>query len=118
MMDFIERLRAKPEHIRNRIALGTASAITGVITLGWFGALIAGNAFDFSSPNTSEVVNLGGSETASLPDAVANAKTGFSALFSGSEESNTSLDSGLTIIDVSPKEEPAPSDDSRTIIPF
>lgn len=118
MMDFIERLRAKPEHVRNRIALGTASAITGVITLGWFGALIAGNAFDLSSPATTEVVNLGGSETEGLPDAVANAKTGFSALFSDSAESEPSIDPNLTIIDVTPKEEPAPSDDSRTIIPF
>ncbi|MBP6869008.1 MAG: hypothetical protein KBC16_02765 [Candidatus Pacebacteria bacterium] len=118
MMDFIERLRAKPEHVRNRIALGTASVITGVITLGWFGALIAGNAFDLSSPNTTEVVNLGGGDGSTLPDAVANAKTGFSALFSGSEESGTSLDSGLTIIDVTPEEEPAPSVESRTIIPF
>jgi hypothetical protein len=118
MMDFIERLRAKPEHIRSRIALGTASAITGVVTLGWFGALIAGNAFDLSSPATTEVVNLGGSETSSLPDAVANAKTGFSALFSDSAESPTSFDPDLTIIDVTPEEESAPSNDSRTIIPF
>ena len=44
MRDFIERLKAKPEHVRRRIAIGTSAGITGVVATGWFFTLLfAGN---------------------------------------------------------------------------
>ena len=42
MQDFIERLRAKPEHVRKQIAMGTAAGLTGIVALGWLGGLVAG----------------------------------------------------------------------------
>lgn len=120
MLDFIERLRAKPEHIRARIALGTASAVTGMVTLGWFGALLAGNAFDLSTPTGASLVELNGGQETSLPNALANAKSGFSAVLEASETGESPLvDDGVIIVDVSPKEVlPAEKPDERTIIPF
>ena len=35
MMDFIERLRAKPEHVRRRFAIAAGSAAGGIVLMGW-----------------------------------------------------------------------------------
>jgi hypothetical protein len=49
MRDFIERLRAKPEHVRRRIAVGTSLGITGVIAFVWGLSLIFGNTLSIES---------------------------------------------------------------------
>lgn len=37
-LDYLEELRAKPEHTRRQIALSTAGAFTLVVALGWVAA--------------------------------------------------------------------------------
>lgn len=46
---YIDRLRAKPEHVRQRITLGAAAAMTGVVTLAWVGTLAATGTFALNS---------------------------------------------------------------------
>lgn len=41
MRDYVEHLRAKPEHVRRAIALSVATGITAVVALGWVIALIS-----------------------------------------------------------------------------
>jgi hypothetical protein len=50
MMDFIERLKAKPEHVRRRIAVGTAAGITGVVTAAWFFTLLFAGTLSLAIP--------------------------------------------------------------------
>ncbi|MDR3548852.1 MAG: hypothetical protein P4M11_11405 [Candidatus Pacebacteria bacterium] len=67
VIDFVERLRAKPEHVRHRIALGSTLGITGVIAAGWLLTVIfsgglaippstAGTGSLASAPGTAQVV--------------------------------------------------------------
>mgnify|MGYP000543943540 CR=1 FL=1 len=37
--DYVENLKAKPTHVRERAALGASAAITAVIAIGWLVAL-------------------------------------------------------------------------------
>ena len=50
MMDFIERLKAKPEHVRRRIAVGTSVAVTGVVTAAWFLTLLFSGTLSLAVP--------------------------------------------------------------------
>ena len=52
MRDFIERLKAKPEHVRRRIAIGTTAGITGVVALAWFFTLLFSGTFSLAIPST------------------------------------------------------------------
>lgn len=36
MMDFIKKLQAKPVHVRERIAYGTAAGVTAIVGVIWF----------------------------------------------------------------------------------
>ena len=118
MLDFIERLRQKPEHIRRKIATGTAITLTGLVALGWVGALVAGNAFILQPTSDGPTLAQSGSE---LSGAVKEAPFKFSDLMgavgaSGSSEDQSSLiivesESSSTINEPKPVEE-------RTVIPF
>jgi hypothetical protein len=52
MRDFIERLKAKPEHVRRRIALGTSLGITGVVATAWFFTLLFAGTLSLAIPPT------------------------------------------------------------------
>ncbi len=54
MRDYIERLRAKPEHVRRRIALGTSVGVTGVIAFFWAVALIFGNTLSIEPSGSAQ----------------------------------------------------------------
>lgn len=56
MIDFIERLRAKPEHVRKHIAFFAASSITGLVALMWFGAFVSSGALSRSAPSQTNAV--------------------------------------------------------------
>lgn len=118
MHDFIERLRAKPEHERRQIAYATSGAVTGLVAIMWFGAVIASGTLALESGNE------GDERVAEAPrynEALAEAQTGFSQMFAavGAAGSATSTE-GLVIVETNAsstiQEEQAP--DTRTVIPF
>ena len=87
--DHVERLKAKPEHIRRRIAVGTSVGITGVVATVWFFTLLFGGTLSLAIPatvvqsdGTLAQVNDDGSKSANPGNAssVASADTGFSQL--------------------------------------
>ena len=41
IIEHIDRLREKPEHVRHRIAVLTAAGVTGLVAVSWMGALAA-----------------------------------------------------------------------------
>lgn len=54
MRDFIERLRAHPEHIRHRIVIGASVGFTGLVGVLWMGTLLTSGtlALNLSTPGT------------------------------------------------------------------
>jgi hypothetical protein len=117
MRDFIERLKSKPEHIRRRIALGTAAGITGVVTVVWAGALIFSGALGIpqntgaSVPGTLATGDGGSDSTAQAP-----AKTNFEQLLGAvGVTTQQSAAPALTPVDVTP---PAATATAPTVIPF
>lgn len=52
--EFIQKLRAKPVRVRERIAFGAAAAITAVIALIWFAASLTSTGFFAPMLSSSE----------------------------------------------------------------
>lgn len=57
MRDFIESLRAKPEHVRRRVAVGASAGVTGVVAAGWIAALIAGGTLSLEPATPTDISN-------------------------------------------------------------
>lgn len=108
----IERLRARPEHVRKQVALGVSGGVAGLVLVGWVVAMSAGGAFDLDTtpaPGTATFAQANDE----LAAAVASGGRNF---FGGS-----STPSSLSIVneDSSTTYKPhvtAPED--RTVIPF
>lgn len=120
MFDFIERLRAKPEHVRQRIAFGTATLFTGIIAVGWMAALVAGNAFILKPTNDGPTL---ADSTRPLSGAVSDVQSSFSNLMGGAGAANLGVNAqtDLTIIETDTSttlNTPAQNNDTRTVIPF
>lgn len=118
MLEFIDSLRQKPEHVRRRIAAGTAVTLTGLVALGWVGALAAGNAFILTPTQDGPTLAQSGSEVAG---AATKARTTFSELMGAvNNAQGTSDESSLIIVEGEAKSsvETAPKEDTRTVIPF
>ena len=116
MRRHLETLKQKPEHVRHRMALGTAAGITGLVGIIWITTLAASGSFALSAPNAG----TGDSD-------IAEARSSFNELVgavgavgqgSGSVGRN---DPELTIIDGQTTSTIAPSRQNptdATVIPF
>jgi hypothetical protein len=126
MRDFIERLRAKPEHIRHRIALGTTAGITGVVTCAWLFAIVVSGDLTLAVPSSSNA-NLGtvsgNAPVTGITTAVAQTKTSFTQLLGAvGVATATTAPASLSIIDdatTTPQEQAAENANANpTVIPF
>jgi len=93
--EVVKTLREKPEHERQRMALGVSFGITLVVALGWIGAL---------SANHTLAINPASENAQATAQASTAAKTGFSdllgaagAAFGGSSSSTAPAD--ITVVD-------------------
>ena len=93
--EVVKKLQEKPEHHRQRIALGVSFGITFVVTLGWLGAL---------SANHTLAINPASENAQATAQARTAAKTGFSdllgaagAAFAGS--SSSTAPANITVVD-------------------
>jgi hypothetical protein len=123
--DHVERLKAKPEHIRRRIAVGTSVGITGVVATVWFFTLLFGGSLSlaihptiFNSDGTVAQATDDGATSANgnNTNSVANASTGFSQLLGAVGISTQKpAPAALKVED----QTPAPATTSQpTVIPF
>lgn len=106
-MDFIERLRAQPDHRRKQIAFSVASGITGLVALMWFGAFTSSGALSRSSEPKENPIKAAFTETdgASLLGAIGALTTG--------------EDGSIRVVGASASSTvETPSKDERTVIPF
>lgn len=115
MQDFIERLRAKPEHVRKQIAIGTSGALTGVVALGWIVSMAAGGtlALKSSTPTDTNAPDFAAlaEETQSEFNSLMGAAGAFTA--TSSEPALTVESNSRSTLDRNEQ-----VDDTRTVIPF
>jgi hypothetical protein len=117
IVDHVERLRAKPEHIRMRMAMGLSFGITAIVLVIWGSATVASgqlalNPFNDptqSSVDTSSNNTIGGSLVAGAASAIGVTKA----------------PAALTPVDVATTTRQAPANSSQdttggnqTVIPF
>jgi hypothetical protein len=122
MLQHIERLRNKPEHVRKNIALGTAGALAALVFLGWGAATVAGGTLALGSNSLTP------DATAPLAAAAAQTSSSFSNLVGavGAAPDGTSgTDTvGLQIVDngtsstIGSKTAATTSAPEQTVIPF
>lgn len=111
--DYLEHLKRKPAHIKQRIAFGSATAVTGLVFAVWLTGLVTSDALALtpSDPEVSE----------SLAEAHAQTSEGFSELL-GAASAFTSAVSGdgITVVDAGASSTlpAAAPEDTRTVIPF
>ena len=113
MPNTLERLRAKPNHIRHRIAYGTAAGVTAVVGLVWAGVFIS------SAPLA---LAPAGSDTAAAQNtqaALAETKSNFSQLLSAvGAAGGASQPAALAVAAPATTSAPATPPADPTVIPF
>jgi hypothetical protein len=123
--DHVERLKAKPEHIRKRIAVGTSVGITGVVATVWFFTLLFGGTLSLAThptiygsdgtvadTNGNGGTDGGGTQT----NAVAETNAPFSQLL-GAVGISTAKQAPAAL-QVEDKAPAAPTTTDPTVIPF
>lgn len=108
MFDYLEKLRRKPGHIRERIAFGTAAATTGVVALGWLMVTVSSGTFALSTPEFADTKTA--NEFGAL---VEETKTGVTSLLGAVAAFNGDA-SGITIETVAS----TTVEDQPTVLPF
>ncbi|KND49460.1 MAG: hypothetical protein AB203_00020 [Parcubacteria bacterium C7867-008] len=118
----IETIRSKPEHVRERIALGTSAGVTGLVGLIWVATLAATGTFSLHSTNTT----LADNTATTVSTVAAETQTNFSQLVGGvgAALGATSTEPALRIVDegssssLDSKDVAAKNNSNATVIPF
>ncbi len=109
MFDYLEKLRLKPGHIRERIAYGTAAGTTAVVALGWFLVAVSSGTFSLTP---SAIVDAAGAKE--FDSAFAGTKDSASSLL-GAVGAYKSTSSGITVETQASTTVNAPT---PTVLPF
>lgn len=115
--EHIERLRAQPEHVRHRVALGIATAITALVAVTWAGTL--------ATSGRLALKDTGAIAPEELTASVSESASTFSNLMSaaGAALNATSSDAVLRIVETKTSStietQPASANNTnQTVIPF
>lgn len=118
--EYIEELRKKPEPVRQRIAFGVATGVTGLIAVVWMTTLATSGTLAIKSTGTT----LGGGPgSATIVDELAKPVSSMSNLMGavGAAFGATSTEAALNIIETrtsSTIDTRATTSANKTIIPF
>lgn len=115
--EHLERLRAKPHHVRRQIALGTSVLLTALVAVGWLGALASSPKFALNPRPAGEDVNM--------QEALTETRSNFSDLMgaAGAAIGATSSPARVIVVDTKTRSTlDAPRDNyndtKETVIPF
>lgn len=122
VVQHIERLREKPEHVRHAIAFGVAAGVTSLVALGWITAMATSGSLALKSSAAVEEVGAAGSD---VSEAVEESTSAFSNLVgaAGAALGATSTEAALRVIEtrttstLDSQQKPA-NDTDKTVIPF
>lgn len=129
LIDHVERLRAQPEHVRHRIAIGTTFGITGIVAVVWLFGIVRSGSLElspFTQANSNGAPNSVNGTVAASGDQTSN-PSGISQLLGavGASGGNSNPPS-LTAEDVSTtsntnqsaQQSVPPTGGNQTVIPF
>ena len=117
IIEHIDRLREKPEHVRHRIAVLTAAGITGLVAVTWMGALATSETFALKTTETAPETEMSESISEST-SAFSNLMGAAGAAFSGTS-SVAALDIVETRTSSTLDTKVAPANNTnKTVIPF
>lgn len=121
IIEHVERLRQHPEHVRYRIAMGTAFAVTALVAVGWAVALTTSGTLALKDP---EPVAAGPTPESELAKSFSETGSAFNNLMgaAGAAFGATSTEAALRIIDTRTSstisEEETGAGASATVISF
>ncbi len=117
LADHIENLRAKPEHVRRRIALGASGGITGIVVVVWAVALATSGSFALTSGTLAS-----GEPAPNIKNAFSETGSSFSNLLgaAGAALGATSTPPSLNIVETNTSStlDTGAADTNATVIPF
>jgi hypothetical protein len=120
MKDLIQRMKAKPEHVRKRIAFGTSVGVTALIGVLWVTTMATTGAFALNGKGSD--ADASQPKDASIALTGTNVKSNFSQLMGavGAVTSGSSTQPALTIIDgkTTSSFDATTTNPSATVIPF
>ena len=116
IIEHIDRLREKPEHVRHRIAMLTAAGVTGLVAVTWVGAMATSGTLALKT-------NAETAPAESLSKELAEPASAFSNLLgaAGAAFNATSTEAALTIIETRTSSTLDAKQDTnvgKTVIPF
>lgn len=122
IIEHIDRLREKPEHVRHRIAMLTAAGITGLVAVTWMGALATSGTLALKTGAVAENASGTGTE---VSEAISESSSAFTNLMgaAGAAFGATSTEAALQIIEtrtsstINADAQPANAT-HKTVIPF
>lgn len=119
MRDFIENLRAKPEHVRRQVAMGASAGVTGVVAVAWAAALFASGGLTLA-PASAETVS--GADFDALAEDTRSAFSELLGAAGAAGGASASQQAGIRVVDGETsstlERDEAPAADQRTVIPF
>lgn len=113
IIEHIDRLREKPEHVRQRIAVLTAAGVTGLVAVTWLAALATSGTLALKGPGLNDP----------KPQVFAEAPTSFSNLVGAAGAAFSATSSELSVVEtrtsstLDAKVGPA-NNTHKTVIPF
>lgn len=98
IIEHIDYLRQKPEHVRQRIALGVALGISGLVAVTWMTAMATSGTLALKSSTVAEDASGTGSDVSA---AVSESTSAFTSLMgaAGAAFNATSTEAALDIIE-------------------
>ena len=121
IIEHLDRLREKPEHVRQRYALLVAGGITSLVAIGWMTALATGGTLALKKDAQPAAV----ASAPTFADEIREPASAFSELLgaAGAALGATSSEAALKIIEtrasstLESRAKPA-NDTNKTVIPF
>ncbi|MBU6323264.1 MAG: hypothetical protein KGI41_00230 [Patescibacteria group bacterium] len=111
MQQFIARLREKPEHVRERIALMSAIGVTAVVAVGWLAAAASSGLFALQASSVAEGV-------AAVGAGVSQAAAGYAAVQGANGSNAANAQPAITVVNAGASASATPSTVGPTVIPF
>ncbi len=108
MFEYLEQLRLKPGHIRERIAFGVAAGTTGLVALGWIAVTATSNIFVLNPSPTVTQTNDG----QDIGSVLARTKDGVTSLL-GAAGATQLPEQGITV-----ETSASTTMDTPTVLPF
>lgn len=110
----VEKVRAKPHHVRKRVTLVAAGAIAGLIGAGWFGGSLAVGAFELHPTSFEQALAPQQPSFATTTTADSSNLAGAAAAFSQQQQSEPAH----IVIISAPATTTAAATTTQTTIPF